>query len=80
MTTGYIYEYSYPQFEFKRELLTGGKWSKYIAYSKTLNILAVSNWATNDVSIIDYDTGKLIKLLPTDQHLEELYLPMMVTT
>lgn len=67
MTTGYIYEYSYPQFEFKRELLTGGKWSKYIAYSKTLNILAVSNWATNDVSIIDYDTGKLIKLLPTDQ-------------
>ncbi|HPO51082.1 MAG TPA: PEGA domain-containing protein, partial [Spirochaetota bacterium] len=61
MTTGYIYEYSYPETKLLREISTGGKWPKYIAYSKELNIVAVSNWATNDVSIIDYDTGKIIK-------------------
>ncbi|HOV14145.1 MAG TPA: beta-propeller fold lactonase family protein, partial [Spirochaetota bacterium] len=66
MTTGYIYEYTYPQMELKREIQTGGKWPKYIAYSKTLNLIAVSNWASNNVSIIDYETGKVIKLLETD--------------
>lgn len=65
MTTGYIYEYSYPDLILKREISTGGKWPKFMAYSQKLNILAVTNWFTNNVSIIDYETGKVIKMLDT---------------
>lgn len=33
MTTANIYEYSYPGFELKRTIPTGGNWSKFIAFS-----------------------------------------------
>lgn len=66
MTTGYIYEYSYPEMKLKREIQTGGKWPKYIAYSSKLNLIAVSNWSTNNVSIIDYETGKILRFLDTE--------------
>ncbi|MCF0241018.1 MAG: YVTN family beta-propeller repeat-containing protein [Treponema sp.] len=65
MTTGNIYEYSYPGFEYKRTLSTGGTWSKFIAWNKDKNLLAVSNWVSNNVSIIEYDTGKIKKIIPT---------------
>ena len=65
MTTGNIYEYSYPDFLFRRTISTGGTWSKYIIYSPEKNILAVSNWISNDISIIDYSEGELICLLKT---------------
>lgn len=65
MTTGYIYEYSYPDLTLKREILTGGKWPKFMAYSRKLNLIAVTNWFTNNVSIIDYESGDVIKMLDT---------------
>ena len=65
MTTGNLYEYSYPDFQLKRTIKTGGNWSKFIAYNPQKDILAVSNWLSNTVSIIDYKTGKLIKTLKT---------------
>lgn len=65
MTTGNLYEYSYPNFEYKRTIPTGGTWSKFIAYSPEKDLLAVSNWISNDVSLIEYGTGKIIRLIKT---------------
>ena len=65
MTTGTIYEYSYPDFKLKRSISTKGEWSKFIAYNHDKNLLAVSNWISNNVSLIDYETGKLISHLKT---------------
>ncbi|MCR4899701.1 MAG: YVTN family beta-propeller repeat-containing protein [Treponema sp.] len=65
MTTAKIYEYSYPGFVYRREISTGGEWSKFIAYSPQKNLIAVSNWISNDVSFIDYATGKLLGLCAT---------------
>ena len=65
MTTGCLYEYSWPGFEYKRTIRTGGTWSKFIAYSQEKDLLAVSNWVSNDISLIDYDSGKLIRLIAT---------------
>ena len=67
MTTGYIYEYeySYPNFTFKREIQTEGTWSKFIAWNSEHQFLAVSNWVSNDVSLIDYETGKVVRKLQT---------------
>jgi len=65
MTSGKIIEYSYPYFMFRREISTGGEWSKFIAYSEEKELLAVSNWISNDVSFIDYKTGALLGLCST---------------
>lgn len=65
MTTAKIHEYTYPDFEYKRSISTKGTWSKFIVYSKEKNLLAVSNWVSNDVSLIDYDTGNLLLKLKT---------------
>ena len=65
MTTGLIYEYSYPENKFIRTIETKGLWSKFIAWSSVLRVIAVSNWSSNDVSIIEYSTGKLIRKIPT---------------
>lgn len=65
MTTGYIYEYSATDFEFRREINTQGVWSKFIAWSSEKSLLAVSNWVSNDISLIDYETGTLVKKIKT---------------
>lgn len=65
MTTANIYEYSYPGFEYRRTISTEGQWSKFIAYSPEKNLLAVSNWISNDVSLIDYESGKVIRKIKT---------------
>lgn len=73
MTTANIYEYSYPGFELKRTIPTKGTWSKFIAYSPEKNILAVSNWVSNNVSLINYETGELIIKLKTGAAPRGLY-------
>lgn len=65
MTTAKLYEYSYPGFEYKRTIATGGNWSKFIAFSDEKQLLAVSNWVSNDVSIIDYETGSCLRKIST---------------
>jgi DNA-binding beta-propeller fold protein YncE len=60
-----FYEYQsceYPS-ELKRIIKTGGVWSKVIAYSDPLDLLAVSNWCSNNVSIIDYQSGRIERKL-----------------
>lgn len=73
MTTGNIYEYSYPDFYFRRTISTTGNWSKFIAWSNEKNLLAVSNWISNDVSIIDYNSGKCLRKLKTGAAPRGLY-------
>ena len=65
MTTGLLYEYSYPEFEFKRVIKTKGVWSKFIAYNEKYNLLFVSNWISNNVSVIDYDSGEIKAFIKT---------------
>lgn len=65
MTTGSIYEYEYPGFTYRRTISTDGIWSKFIAWSNEKQIIAVSNWVSNDVSLIDYSTGKILRKLKT---------------
>ncbi len=65
MTTAKVYEYTYPGFELKREISTEGNWSKFIAWCPEKNMLAVSNWVSNDVSLIDYTSGKVLSRVKT---------------
>ena len=71
MTTANIYEYSYPDFKLRRTISTTGNWSKFIAWSSEK--LAVSNWISNDISLIDYGTGKCIRKLKTGAAPRGLY-------
>ncbi len=73
MATANIYEYTYPGFEYKRTIPTTGNWSKFIAFSSEKQLLAVSNWVSNDVSIIDYKTGNCIKKISTGAAPRGLY-------
>ena len=73
MTTAKLYEYSYPGFEYKRTIATGGNWSKFIAFSDEKQLLAVSNWVSNDVSIIDYETGSCLRKISTGAAPRGLY-------
>ncbi|MBN2535374.1 MAG: YncE family protein [Spirochaetales bacterium] len=66
MTTARIFEYTINENdvpEYKRSISTEGVWSKVIAYSEPLDLLAVSNWCSNDVSLIEYASGKVVKKL-----------------
>ncbi|MBP3709983.1 MAG: YVTN family beta-propeller repeat-containing protein [Treponema sp.] len=65
MTTGRIYEYSVPDFAYRREIATGGVWSKFMAWSAEKQLVAVSNWVSNDVSLIDYESGTVVRTLKT---------------
>ena len=65
MTSGYIYEYAWPGFTYRREIKTHGVWPKFISWSREKNMLAVSNWVSNTVSLIDYETGNLVRTLKT---------------
>ena len=65
MSTGKIYEFSWPGYEYRREISVDGNWSKFITWSSERELIAVSNWISNDVSIIDYQTGKVISKIKT---------------
>jgi YVTN family beta-propeller protein len=65
MTTGYIYEYEYPGFTFRREIKAGGVWCKFIAWSPGTRQIAVSNWLSDTVSIIDYESGGVVQRIHT---------------
>lgn len=73
MTTANVYEYSYPSFELIRTIPTTGNWSKFIAFSSEKQLLAVSNWVSNDVSIIDYKTGQCLRKITTGAAPRGLY-------
>lgn len=64
MTTGYIYEFNvedYEEIKYIRKIHINGLWPKVIAYSEKKGLIAVSNWCSNDISIIEYTSGNIIK-------------------
>lgn len=66
MSTSRIFEFDVSDYEkpiLIREIKTQASWSKFIAYSRTQNQLAISNWLSNDVSILNYKSGELIQKL-----------------
>lgn len=67
MTTGMVYEYSYPGFQYRRSIDTEGTWSKFIAWSPETGMIAVSNWLSNDVSLVNFETGEVVRKLSTGQ-------------
>jgi DNA-binding beta-propeller fold protein YncE len=48
---------------YLRTVPSRGTWTKVIAYEPRASILALSNWVSNDVTILDYSTGQLKKSL-----------------
>lgn len=65
MTTGRLYEYEYPSFAFRREIKCGGLWSKFIAWSEEKQLIAVSNWVSATVTLIDYAAGDVVLTIKT---------------
>lgn len=65
MTKGLIYEYSIADNTFRRIIKTGGAWSKFMDYSDTLHVGVISNWNSNDISIIDFEKGVAVKRIKT---------------
>ncbi len=65
MMTASIHEYTYPGFVFKRTIKSEGEWSKFIAWCPEKKLLAVSNWLSNNISLIDYESGKVVRKIKT---------------
>jgi hypothetical protein len=64
MTRDAIHEFRLPADgakapSFVRSLPTGGSWSKVSAYSPSADIIAISNWLSDDVTILDYASGNV---------------------
>jgi DNA-binding beta-propeller fold protein YncE len=67
MSTNYVYEYTYADdgsVVYKRMFPSAGVFPKFLAYAPSLDLLAVSNWLTSDVTLFDYATGKAVKKIP----------------
>jgi YVTN family beta-propeller protein len=65
MSTGKIYEYTLPDLELVRSVGTGGVGPKFMAWSSALGVVAVSNWFSNNVSVIDYASGRIVANIDT---------------
>ncbi len=68
MTTNMVYEYVLPSAEeiqprLLRALNAGGVWTKVMAADYKYRYLAVANWVSNSVAILDYESGTLVKNL-----------------
>ncbi len=66
MTRDAVHEFSMAQGKdpaYVRSLPSRGTWTKVIAYEPRASILALSNWVSNDVTILDYATGALKRRL-----------------
>ncbi|MBP7094948.1 MAG: YncE family protein [Spirochaetia bacterium] len=65
MTTGMVFRHGVAELEAGTPgsvdaFPTGGSWSKVLAYSPALDLMAVSNWLSNDVTLLDRETGDLV--------------------
>ena len=61
MQTDSLFEYNTEiPHQLKRKIPSGGRWPKVIAYCPQLDLLAVSNWVSNTVVLIDYRSGKAV--------------------
>ena len=61
MSTGSIHVIDMKDFTYKSTFSTKGVWTKVMAFSVDRKLLFASNWVSEDVSVMDADTHKLIK-------------------
>ncbi len=66
MNTSSLFVVRYPELELERIVPTGGSWPKVVVLSPDEEHLAISNWASDDISIIDAATFGLEELLSFD--------------
>lgn len=65
METASVYEIDVASKEVRRQLDTGGSWTKVMALSPDESLLYASNWISDDVSEIDLATGEVLRRIPT---------------
>jgi len=61
METAKCFEIDVKTRQILREFDTGSAWTKWVELSPDENTLYASNWSGDDVSIIDLNTGELVK-------------------
>ena len=64
METGRVFEIDAVTKEILRTFDTESSWTKVLALSFEEDLLFASNWVGNDISVIDLETGKLLKNIP----------------
>lgn len=74
METARVFEIDAQTKEILRILSTGGTWTKGLALSADQNWLYASNWVSNDISIINLQTGQLQRRQPTVKTPRGIYL------
>lgn len=65
MESGSVFEIDTATHKVRRQLRTGGTWTKVMALSPDEERLYASNWSSNDVSEIDLTTGKVLRRIDT---------------
>ncbi len=56
MTAGAAHVFRLPGLEYRGTVKSGGVWGKVLAYNKAENRIYMTNWVSEDVSVIDPDT------------------------
>lgn len=74
METASVYEIDVDSRKIRRKISTEGVWSKVMALSPDERTLYVSNWVSDDVSVIDLDKGETVKRIPTVTKPRGLYV------
>lgn len=74
METSSVYEIDVDTRKVRRQISTEGVWSKVMALSPDERTLYVSNWVSDDVSVIDLDKGETVKRIPTVTKPRGLYV------
>jgi len=65
ITTGMVHVIDMNNFELKKSINVKGKYPKVILFNRDETRAFVSNWASNDISIIDTNTYDVIKKIKT---------------
>lgn len=65
MESGSVFEVDRKSRKVQRQMLTGGTWTKVMVLSPDEKRLYAANWTSNNVSVIDLASGRVIKKIPT---------------
>ncbi len=63
MTTAEVHIYSLDDFAYKGSIKTGGSWSKVILLDSASKLAFVSNWLSEDISVIDTEKKIVLRKL-----------------
>jgi len=66
MTTGCIHVFDLTTFDYLRSIPTLGEWTKVISINKDETRAYVSNWLSEDISIINIDTSEVEEKIKVD--------------